>query len=117
MPKGETSRAAKPAPDISDAEEAAIQAGIAADPDNPEVTEAQFAAARPASEVLPPELFAALTKRRRGDRGPGRKPTKGQVTIRLDPAAVAAWRASGPGWQARLNDVVVREAPKSKLGR
>ena len=51
-------------PPISDAEEAAIQAGIAKDPDNPELTEAEIAAMRPASEVLPPELYAALTKRR-----------------------------------------------------
>lgn len=41
-------------------EEDAINAGIAADPDSPEWTEEDFAAARPASEVLPPELYAAL---------------------------------------------------------
>lgn len=38
-------------------EEAAIQAGIASDPDNPEWTEEDFARAHPASEVVP-ELVA-----------------------------------------------------------
>ncbi|MFC0411069.1 hypothetical protein [Roseomonas elaeocarpi] len=34
-------------------EEAQIQAGIDADPDNPEMSAADFAAARPAAEVVP----------------------------------------------------------------
>jgi uncharacterized protein (DUF4415 family) len=49
---------------ISDAEEARIQAGNARDPDNPELTEEEFAMMRPSREVLPPELFAAWTKAR-----------------------------------------------------
>jgi hypothetical protein len=48
-----------PTPD----EEAAIQRGIAADPDNPEWTEADFAAARPAAEAVP--AVAAAHARRR----------------------------------------------------
>jgi uncharacterized protein (DUF4415 family) len=42
----------------TDEEDAAINAGIAADPDSPEWTEEDFARARPASEVLP-EIFGA----------------------------------------------------------
>ncbi|MDR2213045.1 MAG: hypothetical protein LBE21_05400 [Pseudomonadales bacterium] len=42
-------------------EDAAIQRGIDADPDNPEWTEEDFAKARPARDVLPPALYAALT--------------------------------------------------------
>ncbi|MDI9349498.1 MAG: hypothetical protein QM537_05810 [Candidatus Symbiobacter sp.] len=45
----------------TDAEDAAINRGIAADPENPELDAAWFAAARPASEVLPPAFFAKLT--------------------------------------------------------
>ena len=37
----------------TDEEEAAIQRGIAADPDNPELTDAQMAEMRPAAEVMP----------------------------------------------------------------
>lgn len=54
----------RPAPQITDEEEARIQAGIAADPDNPEMTGEELAAMRPAVEVLPPDLYAALTKAR-----------------------------------------------------
>ena len=82
------------------AEEAAIQAGIQADPDNPEWTEADFAEARPASEVVP-ELVAHANAVRR--RGAGAKPVKVQVTLRLDRDVVDGLRASGRGWQVRAN--------------
>jgi uncharacterized protein (DUF4415 family) len=39
-------------------------------------------------------------------RGAGKRPTKEQVAIRLDPEVLAAFRASGPGWQTRINDVL-----------
>ena len=55
-----------------------------------------------------------LVKRRPGQRGAGKKPTKEQLTLRLDPAALKAWRASGKGWQTRIGDLVAREAPKAK---
>ena len=51
-------------PELTDEEEARIQAGIARDPANPELTDEQLAQLRPAREVLPPELYAALTRGR-----------------------------------------------------
>ncbi|MGC5781615.1 hypothetical protein [Methylobacterium sp. NFXW15] len=51
-------------PLLSDQEEAALQAAIAQDPDNPELTDEQIAQMRPAREALPPALYAALTRRR-----------------------------------------------------
>ncbi len=36
-------------------------------------------------------------------RGPNKKPAKEQVAIRLDQEVVGALRASGPGWQTRVN--------------
>jgi uncharacterized protein (DUF4415 family) len=39
----------------------------------------------------------------RRTRGPNKKPAKEQVAIRLDPEVVGALRASGPGWQTRVN--------------
>lgn len=87
------------------------------DEDAPELTDEELAAARPASQAMPAEIYAGLIKRRRGERGPGRKPAKVQVTVRLDPHAVEAWRQSGPGWQGRLNALVVREAPKTPKKR
>lgn len=40
-------------------------------------------------------------------RKPGRPPSgKIIVTLRLDPEVVAKFKAGGPGWQARMNDVL-----------
>lgn len=80
-------------------EEATIQRGISADPDNPEWTEADFAAARPAAAVLGQDVVNALTRRR----GRQKAPVKEAVSLRLDAEVVAVLRASGPGWQSRAN--------------
>lgn len=61
----------------------------------------------------PAAPLAKFVKRLPGQRGPGKRPPKVQLTLRLDPAAVAAWKGSGPGWQSRLGELVVREAPKA----
>jgi uncharacterized protein (DUF4415 family) len=68
--------------------------------DNPELTDEELAQLRPASEVLPPELYAALTKR---TRGPQKAPTKRLVSLRLDRDVVEHFKAQGPGWQTRIN--------------
>lgn len=96
----------KELPPISDAEEARIQAGIANDPDNPELTATEIAAMRPAAEILPPELYAALTRRRPGQRGLQKALTKEQINIRLDRSVVDYFRATGPGWQRRINEAL-----------
>jgi len=41
--------------------------------------------------------------------------TKELVSLRLDKEALAAFRATGPGWQVRINDVVARSA--KRLGK
>lgn len=96
-------------------EEAAIQAGIAADPDARELTEEDFSRMRPASQVVP-EVVEAW---RRG-RGRQKAPTKLQTTIRLDADLMAHFRAGGPGWQTRINDTLRRavfEAPTETRDR
>lgn len=100
-------RARRHVPMLSDEEEARLQEQIAKDPDNPELTEEELAQMRPASEVLPPALYAALT-RPRGR--PKAAETKQEVKLRLDRKAVEAFKRSGPGWQTRMNDVLVRAA-------
>jgi uncharacterized protein (DUF4415 family) len=80
------------------------------DDENPEWTEADFAAARPASDVLPSALYDTLTKRKPGQRGPGKRPAKVAVTLRLDPDVIEAFKAEGAGWQTRINDALRRAA-------
>ncbi|MEA3119574.1 MAG: hypothetical protein QOI13_2844 [Paraburkholderia sp.] len=81
--------------------------------DNPEWTEAEFARARPAEDVLP-ELFgdtvaAKMVKPRGRPKSPSRKvPLK----LRIDPDVVEAYKAQGDGWQTRINDAL-RDYAKS----
>ncbi len=67
-------------------EEAAINAGIAADQDNPEWTEADFA------------------KLKRGR--PLGSGTKTLVHIRLDTDMLDQYKATGAGWQTRMNQIL-----------
>jgi uncharacterized protein (DUF4415 family) len=39
-------------------------------------------------------------------RGPGNKPRKVPTTIRFDPDVLAALKATGKGWQTRVNDAM-----------
>ena len=71
-----------------------------------ELTRADIRAMRPIEEVLPPELVEVIRNRRRGERGPQKAPTKKQVTLRLDKDVVERFRATGPGWQVRINDAL-----------
>lgn len=93
------SRQLRELPPITDEEEARIQAGIALDPDNPEITEEEFRQMRPFAEVFP--QWAAEIRRARG-RPTSETPRK-VVSIRLDQDVIEKYRASGKGWQARMN--------------
>jgi uncharacterized protein (DUF4415 family) len=58
---------------------------------------------RPAREVLPlafQELVGLRT------RGPQKAPTKVPTTIRFDADTLAALKATGSGWQTRVNDAM-----------
>jgi uncharacterized protein (DUF4415 family) len=63
-------------------------------------------AMRPGESVLPRPLLDVLPRRRPGERGPQKSPVKQQVTLRLDRDVVERFRATGPGWQRRINDVL-----------
>lgn len=77
--------------------------------DNPEWTAHDMAMARPASELLP-DLFspaqvgALLTPRGR----PKAEVTKVRVRIRLSPEVIEHFKASGSGWQTRI-DAALRQ--------
>lgn len=71
-------------------EDAAIAAGIAADPDTYVMGDAEFAKAR--QRGRPPVAI--------------KRPT---MTMRIDPDILAALKASGKGWQTRVNDLLRKE--------
>ena len=62
---------------------------------------------RPAAEAL-----TAALRRKLGVRGPQRTPTKERITIRLSPDVVQPFRATGDGWQTRV-DAALRDWLKS----
>ncbi len=76
---------------------------IVDDEDNPEWTAEDFARARPISEF--PELAAAFAKAKAG-RPKGSN--KEQVALRIDKDVLAKFRATGPGWQTRINEALRR---------
>jgi uncharacterized protein (DUF4415 family) len=76
--------------------------------DNPEWTAADFARARPASEVHGKALAAGLV-RPRGRPALAEGERKAKVNIRLSPEVLAALRATGSGWQTRA-DQALRKA-------
>jgi uncharacterized protein (DUF4415 family) len=71
--------------------------------ENPEWTERDFAKARPASEVLPPEVIAQF--KNKGGRPRSENP-KEAVKLRIDADVLAKFRESGPGWQTRINGIL-----------
>ncbi|NLS26205.1 hypothetical protein S2M10_11860 [Sphingomonas sp. S2M10] len=77
------------------------QADMDAVSDNPEWTEADFAAARPFTEAFP-ELAAKMQRQR----GPQKRPTKVSTTIRLSPDVIAYFKAGGDGWQSRIDEAL-----------
>ncbi|MGD0959863.1 MAG: BrnA antitoxin family protein [Methylomonas sp.] len=93
----------------TDAENREIMAGIAADSDNPEWSDEDFSRARPAYEVLPElfgeEIAAELLQPKKAGR-PRTEAPKVFTGIRLDADVLEAFRATGKGWQTRMNDVL-----------
>ena len=84
--------------------------------DSPEWTEEDFARARPAREVLPPEFFVELEKARaeRRGRGPQKAPTKKLVSLRLSRDVIDYFKAGGPGWQTRIDEALARVVARAR---
>jgi uncharacterized protein (DUF4415 family) len=68
-----------------------------------ELTEEDFKLFRPAAETLSPSLMAKLGIR---PRGPQKAPTKQRTTIRLSRDVLDRFRATGRGWQTRVDDAL-----------
>lgn len=87
-------------------ENAQINAGIAADPEARELDAEWFKRARPAREVMPPEFFEAFAELRRQRGRPPLETPKVATAIRFDADVLAGLRATGKGWQTRVNDAM-----------
>lgn len=77
-----------------------IQRMIASDPEVPEATDEQLAQAKPFDEAFP--ALADAMRKTAGGRPKSDNP-KIAVSLRLDREVVARFKASGPGWQTRMN--------------
>ena len=63
-----------------------------------ELLAADLKSFRPAAQVLPASL-----RQKVGQRGPQKTPTKERITIRLSPEVVQRFRATGDGWQTKVD--------------
>ena len=100
----------------TDEESARIDAGIAADVDSPELGDEWFARARLAAEVLPPAVYAGLValRRRPGERGPQKAPVTERISIRLSRDVADYFRATGEGWQTRIDEALREDVAKHR---
>jgi uncharacterized protein (DUF4415 family) len=71
--------------------------------ENPEWMQQDFAKAKPAPEVLPPQVIAQF--KNKGGR-PRIENPKQAVKLRIDADVLAKLRESGPGWQTRINGIL-----------
>ena len=78
--------------------------------DSPPLTAAQWKAARSLREVMPD--LAEAYRRSRGR--PKIDNPKTQVSLRLDTDVIETFKAAGPGWQTRINDVLSNWARRRK---
>lgn len=75
------------------------------DPENPEWTDEDFARARPAREVLSPEVLATFRAWRDGLTEPR---MKRRLPVSLDPDVFEHFQAMGEDWEDRMNAVLRR---------
>lgn len=77
--------------------------------DNPVGTEDTFKRAYPAQKVLPKLLGSAAAKEMLKPRGrPKLANARVAISIRLPPETLAKWKATGPGWQTRMAEILKR---------
>jgi uncharacterized protein (DUF4415 family) len=91
---------------MTDDEDITIREAARSDPDALPLDEGRLARMRSASAA-----DAADIKRRVRGR-PRAEAPKHLVSLRLDPDVVAGFRATGPGWQSRINEVLRQHLPK-----
>ncbi len=91
---------------LTDAEEAAIQAQIAADDDATEATDAELAKAKPFAAAFP-DLMESI---RHGRGRPAIANPRKQISLRLDGDVIEKFKSTGKGWQSRVNEALRKAA-------
>jgi uncharacterized protein (DUF4415 family) len=91
---------------LTNAEEAAIQAQIARDPDTAEATTAALAQAESFAEAFP-DLMEVI---RRGRGRPAIANPRKQISLRLDGDVIEKFKSTGKGWQGRVNEALRKAA-------
>lgn len=71
--------------------------------DNPELTDAELKELRPFREVFP-DLAASIDRKLAGR--PKAESPKKAISIRLDQEVIDRFKASGEGWQSRMNEAL-----------
>lgn len=77
--------------------------------DTPPLSAAEIAGARPFGDIFPD-----LAESARRMRGPQKAPLKTRVTLRIDSATLEAFKATGKGWQTRMDAALKAAAPLRK---
>jgi uncharacterized protein (DUF4415 family) len=74
---------------------------------NQEWTREIIAKSRPAKEVLPRIIGARTAASMLKPRGHPKSPeAKVAISLRLSPDTLARWKATGPGWQTRMANIL-----------
>lgn len=85
--------------------------------ENTPLTDEELAQFRPLREVMPADFVEMVLSHQaeqaklgkvRPPRGKQIAPTKEAINIRLSAEVLAAFRATGKGWQSRINEVLLK---------
>lgn len=110
-------------------EEAAIQRGIDADPDTYAPSDAELAQMRPLTAAQKARMRGPHTvvvetdaqwekrTRRPGERGKQVAPTKQLVSLRLSADVLEHFRATGRGWQTRIDEHLKKLIKAKRVAR
>ncbi len=76
--------------------------------DSPALNDETLQSLRPTEKMFPD--LAKQAKRKRGQRGPQKKPRKVTISLRLDSEVIDAYKAAGRGYQTRMAAILEKNA-------
>jgi len=100
---------------VTDKEDAKITKSALSDFDNLPLTEEELKLFKPAHEVFNAKEYVERTNLIKKPERPKSKEIKDLINIRLDKSITTHLRASGKGWQTRLNDFLAKAVAHGQL--